>query len=142
MAWVTSVRQIWRAGSRPGRIPLARREKKCDSVDAQVRNNGYVNGVFGNGLPLAQRAEQCDRQNGSRNTTGDGDKDRLGEQLAQDVAACGSDGEPDGEFAGAVRGARGADAGEVDACGHEHQQRQNHHRDEEGSRRCRQRHRP
>ena len=77
-----------------------------------------------------QRLNDCEQRGWQTTVPSDAacqrDENRLGEQLAQNVPPAGTDGEPDGQFAAAVRGARGEDAGQIGAGRQQHQQSQYH----------------
>ena len=73
------------------------------------------------GAPVGERAEQQASDEGADDAADEREEYGFREQLARDGPAAGADGETDGEFARAVGGARGEDAGEIGAGGEQYE---------------------
>jgi len=84
-------------------------------------------------MPGGEASEGGPRHTAGADTTENRDDEGFDEDLADDEPAAGADGHADGDLAGAVCGAGGEEASEVDAGGEEHDAGQAHDACEEGA---------
>ena len=98
-----------------------------------IGSDGHMNWKFRKRLPARQSIQQGGRKKCSQSAAENGEEDRLGKQLTEDIPPAGTNGKADGEFAAAICGARCKEACEVRARRQQHQKCEQHNARQEGS---------
>ena len=100
-------------------------KQKCGPIDGCIGRDRHNDGIAGNWMPDAERAEQCDAAKEAKRAAGDGNEQGFGKDGAQNTAAAGAEGKTECNFAGPVGSAGGKETSEVGAGGQQNQAREN-----------------
>jgi hypothetical protein len=97
------------------------RQGHGSDINTMVGRDEEVGGKVVEGLPVTQCAQQEQGKEGSNDSAGDGDEDRFGEELTEDMPAARTDCHANGQLTAPIGGAGGEDAGKVNAGGEQDQ---------------------
>ena len=140
LAFITAVRSVrvaWIAGTRPNSTALATATTRLKSSARRSSWNDERDRQIGRNLNLPEQRHAGIADAEAEHAAGDGDQQALGDQLADQPAASGADGEPQRHLARANRRAAGQQPGDVGARDEQHRERERReHRDQHRVRRA------